>query len=335
MSEKDTLISVIVPAYNCEKYVKRCLYSLINQTYQEIEIIVIDDGSTDGTLSLCKEVAKLDCRVKVISKENSGVSDSRNLGISLAIGNWITFVDADDYLDCNALQSMFALKKQDTQMIFGRIKKIFENGEEENLVEKELVNVSKNNLAPFFLYGERNVMGSACRVLYLKEVIVKNGILFNKNVSICEDLLFVVNVVSLCDKIEVSNEYVYNYFIMGSSCSRTKDDKFFNGIKNYYSAMSAFLREKYPQFLCLLDYFYVNMMIHPLLNEKKFSYKIKQAIKQDTFLDKCLVMDNVRKLTEFYPGKKNKIKIRLLFKKRWRLYRILYRFNCKVKRVRM
>lgn len=306
MSEKDALISVVVPAYNCEKYVKRCLYSLINQTYQEIEIIVIDDGSTDGTLSLCKEVAELDCRVKVISKENSGVSDSRNLGISLAIGNWITFVDADDYLDCNALQSMFALKKQDTQMIFGRIKKFFENGEEENLVEKELVNVSKNNLAPFFLYGERNVMGSAWRVLYLKEVIVKNGILFNKNVSICEDLLFIVNVVSLCDKIEVSNEYVYNYFIRGSSCSRTKDDKFFNGIKNYYSAMSAFLKEKHPQFLCLLDYFYVNMMIHPLLNEKKFSYKIKQAIKQDMFLDKCLVMDNARKLTEFYPGKKIK-----------------------------
>lgn len=332
MCEKDKLISVIVPVYNCEKYVKRCLYSVINQTYREIEIIVINDGSTDGTLSLCREVAELDCRVKVISKENSGVSDSRNLGISLATGNWIAFVDADDYLDHNALQSMFVLKKQDTQMIFGRIKKIFENGEEEDLVEKELVNVSKNNLAPFFLYGERNVMGSAFRILYLKEVIVKNGILFSKNVNICEDLLFVINVVSLCDKIEVSNEYVYNYFIRSDSCSRTKNDKFFNGIKNYYSAMSVFLKEKYPQFLCLLDYFYVNMMIHPILNEKKFSYKIKQAIKQDVFLDKCLVVDNVRKLTEFYPGKKAKIKIKLLFKKRWRLYRILYRFNCKVKR---
>ncbi len=92
-------VSVIVPAYNCEKYISDCIESLINQTYSDLEILIIDDGSTDKTGSICDDHAENDKRIKVIHKLNGGVSETRNLGIKNATGDCLMFVDSDDWLD--------------------------------------------------------------------------------------------------------------------------------------------------------------------------------------------------------------------------------------------
>jgi len=96
--------SVIVPVYNAEKYLDKCIQSILNQDYKNIEVILIDDGSLDNSGNICDEYAKVDSRVKVVHKKNGGVSSARNCGIDIATGEFIMFVDSDDYIEYNMIQ---------------------------------------------------------------------------------------------------------------------------------------------------------------------------------------------------------------------------------------
>ena len=97
--KKQPKISIIIPAYNCEKYIERCVKSILCQTYHNLEIIVINDGSKDNTIKVLKKLGNEDNRIVVINKENTGVSDTRNLGLEKATGDYIGFVDSDDYIE--------------------------------------------------------------------------------------------------------------------------------------------------------------------------------------------------------------------------------------------
>ena len=105
------LISVIIPAYNVEKYITRCMESLINQTYTNLEIILVDDGSTDNTSQICDKYAQKDDRIKVIHKQNGGQSEARNQALDIATGKYITFLDSDDYLSEDYIEYMYKLLK--------------------------------------------------------------------------------------------------------------------------------------------------------------------------------------------------------------------------------
>ena len=107
MENKSPKVSIIVPVYNVEKYLHRCMDSLINQSFEDIEIIAINDGSTDGSLDILKEYKEKDSRVIIVDKENGGLSSARNEGIKIALGEFITFVDSDDWLDLNTLSDMY------------------------------------------------------------------------------------------------------------------------------------------------------------------------------------------------------------------------------------
>ncbi|HFI0794571.1 TPA: glycosyltransferase family 2 protein [Streptococcus suis] len=104
---KEELVSVIVPVYNVEKYLVQCIDSIINQTYQNLEIILVNDGSTDNSGKICDEYAKKDSRIKVIHKENGGLSDARNKGLDFMTGEYVTLVDSDDYLEHNCIENLY------------------------------------------------------------------------------------------------------------------------------------------------------------------------------------------------------------------------------------
>ncbi|MDE7478361.1 MAG: glycosyltransferase family 2 protein, partial [Lachnospiraceae bacterium] len=108
----DPLISVIVPVYNVEKYVMRCIESILAQTYTNLEILLVDDGSTDASGKICDELAKKDVRIRIIHKENGGPSDARNVGIQEARGEYYLFVDSDDWISENLLESMLPLTEE-------------------------------------------------------------------------------------------------------------------------------------------------------------------------------------------------------------------------------
>ena len=123
------MISVIIPVYNVELYIKQCLDSVINQTYTDLQIIIIDDGSTDGSKAICEEYANRDSRMVFISQENAGVSSARNKGIEQATGEWISFVDADDWLELNAYEKILDYSnKYDTPDLIFFNRKIMKNG---------------------------------------------------------------------------------------------------------------------------------------------------------------------------------------------------------------
>ena len=123
------MISVIVPVYNVERYLKRCVDSIINQTYSDLEIILVDDGSTDSSGYLCDEIKKTNTRIKVIHKANGGLSSARNAGLEIATGSYIGFVDSDDWIATDMYESLIvAIKETESDVAITGINRIYDNG---------------------------------------------------------------------------------------------------------------------------------------------------------------------------------------------------------------
>lgn len=121
-------ISVIVPIYNADRYLERCLSSIIGQTYKNLEIICVDDGSTDNSLAICNKYSLLDNRIKVIHKNNGGVTSARKAGMKIASGEWVGFVDSDDWLELYAYERMIKKgEKKDVTLICGNFRRNYEN----------------------------------------------------------------------------------------------------------------------------------------------------------------------------------------------------------------
>ena len=135
IKENNDLISVIVPVYNVESYLRKCLDSIVGQTYKKLEIILVDDGSTDGSGSICDEYAKEDHRIKVIHKDNDGVSSARNIGIDNVEGKYILFVDADDIVNERYVEILYIeLLKHKVDIVFCGIKSIYVKSGEETII---------------------------------------------------------------------------------------------------------------------------------------------------------------------------------------------------------
>lgn len=124
------LITIIVPIYKVENYLDKCVYSIIQQTYTNLEIILVDDGSPDNCGNICENYRKKDSRIKVIHKENGGLSDARNVGINSATGKYIAFIDSDDYIAINYIEELYkAIKKYNVQIALCSYILISESGE--------------------------------------------------------------------------------------------------------------------------------------------------------------------------------------------------------------
>lgn len=192
----EDLISIIVPVYNVEKYLDRCMESIVNQTYQNLEILLIDDGSTDNSGQKCDEWAKKDSRIKVIHKENGGVSSARNIGLEEATGKYIGFVDSDDYIDENMYEIMHKeIKKEKINFVICDVHIVSSNNEmnniETNEYEFEIINKIQV-LEKFYPYT-----GQIWRCLFIRQKL--KDIKFNTAMYIAEDLNFICNYILNCE----------------------------------------------------------------------------------------------------------------------------------------
>lgn len=188
------MISIIVPIYNTSKYLRECIESILSQTYKDLEIILIDDGSQDNSLAICKEYEKRDNRIKVYHKKNSGVSDTRNFGLSLAKGELISFCDSDDIIDKNLYKTLFeTMIQENVDRICGGYSYLYERRKlyckprlsdgkysAQNILSKM---IDDGTLSGFLFSGVNNS-------LFKKDIILKNKIYFNKNLKYNEDSLF-------------------------------------------------------------------------------------------------------------------------------------------------
>lgn len=205
------LISVIVPIYNSAKTLHRCVDSILHQTYLNFELILINDGSSDNSGVICDKYVQKDSRVRVFHKENGGVSSARNLGIEEATGDFITFIDSDDWVDSNYLEEFMPFDNID----FASNYYVAEGWPEWVSCPFERKEYNKDNINEFFS-SEFTSMNLICSKLFKKEIIDRYNIRFDNRISYGEDTLFVYSVLSHVNNVRIKGNPVYHYDCQGS-----------------------------------------------------------------------------------------------------------------------
>lgn len=206
------LVTVIVPAYNTEKYIDKCLNSLLHQSYQEIEVIMIDDGSEDKTGNICEKYVKLDERFRLIKKKNTGVSDSRNVGISSANGKFLIFVDSDDYVTTDYIDTLVGEMKNVqlacAEYFFVKANQKYPHTTELASTERKLLSAAN---AIDMLHRQDAFQGYLWNKIFLREIIIRENIRFDPHVKIWEDMLFCLKYLTKIDRVSYIGKPIYYY----------------------------------------------------------------------------------------------------------------------------
>lgn len=220
MFMQEPVISVIVPIYNVEKYLNRCVQSIVDQTYKNLEIILVDDGSPDHCPQMCDAWAKKDSRIQVIHKKNAGVSSARNAGLDLSKGDYIAFTDGDDWMD----DSMIAYLLNNAKLFGSDVTRC-----SYYTAKNEASYPLDWSVEPCLLSREERITdlfkngylsGSVWNKLYRRKSI--GGIRFKTNVAMCEDLLFNYEIYDQDIKLLITSECKYHYFIREDSAMNSK-----------------------------------------------------------------------------------------------------------------
>ena len=225
-------LSIIVPVYNSDKYIARCIESIINQKYENIELILIDDGSKDNSLEIMKHYKDLDKRIFVYSNTNHGVSYTRNYGLEKATGEYITFVDSDDYIDKDMYNEMIkALEKEKTDMVICSYKKVIEENISINNKTPKSKKLNGIDEAFSYLKNEKyNYISNIWNKIYLKNKIQNK---FNEKYYIGEDLLFNCQYLLNTNTVYFMDKPFYNYIIQNQSLSHKVTDKTITSIQAF------------------------------------------------------------------------------------------------------
>lgn len=232
-------VSVIIPVYNTEKYLEKCLNSVLKQTLKEIEVIVINDGSKDSSKVILEKYKRMDKRMVVINKSNEGLTKTRKLGIKISNGKYIYHLDSDDYIEENMLLEIYnkAEKENLDIVVCDYWKENFSQKEYvKNLDIKENEIILGKTYAKYVLYSEKKISPAIWAKLIKKEVYTNNRIIFPENIFIGEDIVLGIKTAYFSKKVGKINKPFYHYIIHEAQGTRTIDkekeflDKW-NGIK--------------------------------------------------------------------------------------------------------
>ncbi len=255
----EPLISIIVPVYNVEKYLSKCLDSLVNQTYKNIEIVCVDDGSTDSSGSICDEYAKKDARIKVIHKENGGLSDARNVGLETINGEYVMFIDSDDWIDKDTCDYCInTLKLYDVDLILwsyireyknnAKPKRLFMNGsryfDDQEIKEKIFLRCVGLNGVELRNVENMDSIVTAWGKLYKRDKI--NNIRFKATTEIgTEDALFNIYVMDNINSAFYIDRYMSHYRRDNViSLTSTYKSELYTCWQRLYDYIEAFIKEK-------------------------------------------------------------------------------------------
>lgn len=222
--EEMPLISLVVPVYNCEKYVGECIESILSQDYSNIELILVNDGSKDNSKNIIEDYSKKDKRIKIINQENSGVSSARNNGMKISKGKYIGFIDADDYVEKDYVSYYYKIiKKNNAEIALTPMPRKFneENKRKEHNYDKDFVEVwTGAKAAENMLYY--NVVIAPWNKIISKELIENNNIKFNEKLAFGEGFNFSVDCFQRANKVAVGHKKVYNYRVDNKDSVMTK-----------------------------------------------------------------------------------------------------------------
>ena len=269
------LISVIVPIYNISKYLPKCIDSIINQSYKNLEIILVDDGSTDGSENICDTYQLKDNRIVVIHKENSGLSSARNSGIEVASGRLISFVDGDDYIEKTFIEDLknnMDINKSDISVcnyfnVKNNIKTLYIDKNEEFWVQgKDKFNNIENNYRVMTIYSWNK--------LYKKSLFERtryaNGLVYEDAHIIC-DLLDTAN------KVSYTFKPLYNYVYRQNSISNTFNLKSFDKVEAFNRIINAFEKKGYHDLTIKEKNRKISLIIYLLAKMKEYNFYDKDT----------------------------------------------------------
>ena len=216
-------ISVIVPVYNAEKYLSRCIDSILNQTYKDFELILINDGSKDKSIDILRKYENIDNRIKVIYNSNNGVSKTRNIGVRLAQGEYIQFIDSDDFIDENMFEyNINTIEQENADIVMTGFYLDIESKKGIDTVlqtfEKSISIGSKDIAKNLINRLNGTYINSPVNKLYKKSIIVDNNILMNENIDLGEDLIFNLEYMKYCQSVVFGNKCYYHY------CMKAEDN---------------------------------------------------------------------------------------------------------------
>lgn len=267
------LISIVIPVYNVEKYLDKCLDSVVNQTYKNIEIILVNDGSTDNSPLISQKYAESDSRIKLIHKKNGGLSDARNAGIDIAIGKYITFIDSDDYIEKDYVEYLFNLLiKNKADLSCCQKIEVDDNDKFIRRLDKYDFKIveGKSNCMRTFLSNE-GLDNFAWGKLYLKEMFKDIRYPFGK---LYEDVFTTHKIIAKCNKIVIGDRSKYIYRIRKTSITREIFSlKQLDQIKAYKDRTN-FIRINYPELIDLSSkgiVFATNQMVLKLASLHKLN----------------------------------------------------------------
>ena len=318
------LISVIIPIYNVEEYLERCINSVINQTYKNIEIILVDDGSSDRCGMICDKYAEKENRIKVLHKKNGGLSDARNSGIEVANGEYITFIDSDDYVSCDYVEYLYyILKKYNTRIsCCGHYICFHEkNISKSSLIEKK---ISKIEALKDILYDKEI---DICSWGKLYDSKLFENIKFPKG-KLFEDTATTYLLFDLCDNISIGNKCKYHYVMRDNSIT----SQIFNLKKmdliEMTNQMCYYIVTKYPMLKAACNrrkiWAYMSTYVKIIYTKRKEFYKEKEYIKdyikknrKNVLKDKEISKRDIISLKIFALGD-------YVFKFSWKIYKTIF-----------
>ena len=300
-------LTIIIPTYNSEKYIEKCIISILKQTYTNLEIIIIDDNSSDNTYEICQKIQKNDLRIKLLrNSKNVGVSITRNLGIDIATGEYITFVDSDDYIEENLYEKLIEkienenidiamcnfymeLNSKDTRI----------NGENKKMV------LDKGKILDYMFLPDY-YCGFVWNKIYKTDIIKSNNLRFDNNIFICEDMLFNCQYIGKIEKGFYTTAKLYHYIQRTNSSYNRKYNERWKTVTQAYEKMKQYISE---QNMKNFQYSY----LYALLN-------LKEKIYMEEFKEKELLQDINNRIKDNRSGiqsNKNlslKLKIKIYIK---------------------
>ena len=213
-------VSIIIPVYNAEAYLERCLESVVNQTLKEIEIIIVNDGSTDNSLSICKRFAKEDSRIRILNQKNCGNGNARNQGIKTAQGEYIGFIDSDDWIDLNFYEKLYnTTQKYNSDIAFADFIRKGKNKHKIriNLKEEKCYTSLRDKIDAC----KSLTLGCVWNKIYRKELILNNKIEFPEG-KFYEDGIFAMQAIYYANSIISTPNTYYYYFVNPNSIVKSK-----------------------------------------------------------------------------------------------------------------
>lgn len=293
------LISVIVPVYNCESTILNCLESISKQKYKELEIIIVNDGSKDSTLKIVEDYSLQDRRIKIITQNNGGPGNARNTGLKVLSGDYFAFVDADDTVEPNYIESMYEMavtKKLD--LVMCKPKKSGKKYKIEMLEDSMVFNGKSQIMVNIIPLIQKGLLNSPCCKLYSSRLQKKYDIMMPVNIDIGEDLQFNLSYIQYIHTLGILNKYLYNYHTENSFLTKKHRTYEYDSRVTNIRNLEIFLNSNKVRGEQFISYLYLKLMYAESMNMYDFLDKNRRLDRIDSLLKKKEIQ---RSITLFRP----------------------------------